>query len=84
MPGPVAAPGRAIERAKDLPGALRRLMRYLRPHRNALIAVILTAALGTGLMLATPVLTGKPLTLSPKVNARACYFWSFSFLGPTS
>ena len=61
LPGPAAATGRAIERAKDLPGALRRLMRYLRPHRSALIVVILTAALGTGLALVAPALTGKAI-----------------------
>jgi ATP-binding cassette subfamily B multidrug efflux pump len=64
MPGPAGGGGprgRTIERAKDVQGALRRLMRYLRPYRNILILVTLVAALGTGLALAAPYLLGRAI-----------------------
>jgi len=62
MPGPGGGPrGRAIERAKDVPGALRRLMRYLGPHRGALMVVFIVAALGTGMALAAPYLLGRAI-----------------------
>ena len=64
MPGPggSAGPqGRNIERAKDVQGALRRLMRYLRPYRGSLVVVFLVAALGTGLALAAPYLMGRAI-----------------------
>jgi ATP-binding cassette subfamily B protein len=64
MPGPggSASPqGRNIERAKDVQGALRRLMRYLRPYRGSLVVVILVAALGTGLALTAPYLMGRAI-----------------------
>jgi ATP-binding cassette subfamily B multidrug efflux pump len=64
MPGPGGSggpQGRNIERAKNVQGALRRLMRYLRPHRGALVVVALVAALGTGLALAAPYLMGRAI-----------------------
>jgi ATP-binding cassette, subfamily B, multidrug efflux pump len=64
IPGPGGSggpQGRTIERAKDVKGALRRLMRYLRPYRNALALVTLVAALGTGLALAAPYLMGRAI-----------------------
>ena len=64
MPGPggSAGPqGRNIERAKDVQGALRRLMRYLRPYCGSLVVVFLFAALGTGLALAAPYLMGRAI-----------------------
>jgi len=63
MPGPGGGgpQGRSIERAKDVRGALRRLISYLRPHRGALAAVALVAALGTGLALAAPFLMGRAI-----------------------
>ena len=64
MPGPAGGGGprgRTIERAKDVQGALRRLMRYLRPDRNILILVTMIAALGTGLALAAPYLLGRAI-----------------------
>lgn len=59
--GPGPAGGAPIERAKDVRGTLRRLIRYLRPHRGALVAVFLFAALGTLLALAAPYLMGKAI-----------------------
>jgi len=64
MPGPggSAGPqGQNIERAKDVQGALRRLMRYLHPYRGSLVVVFLVAALGTGLALAAPYLMGRAI-----------------------
>jgi ATP-binding cassette subfamily B multidrug efflux pump len=64
MPGPGGSggpQGRNIERAKDVQGALRRLMRYLRPYRDALVVVTMVAALGTGLALAAPYLMGRAI-----------------------
>lgn len=72
MPGPGGRGGppgsRTIERAKDIQGALRRLMHYLRPHRGALLVVTLVAALGTGLALAAPYLTGRAIDQLVKGN----------------
>jgi ATP-binding cassette, subfamily B, multidrug efflux pump len=64
MPGPGGSAGpqaRNIERAKDVQGALRRLMRYLRPYHGSLVVVFLVAALGTGLALAAPYLMGRAI-----------------------
>ncbi len=62
MPGPGGRGGprgRTVERAKDVRGTLRRLMRYLRPHLGALILVCLVAAFGTALAIAVPYLLGR-------------------------
>ena len=64
IPGPGGSggpQGRTIERARDTRGTLRRLMRYLRPHRGALAVVILVAALGTAVALAAPYLMGRAI-----------------------
>jgi len=64
MPGPGGGGGlrgRTIERAKDVPGTLRRLMHYLRPYRNVLLLVFVVAALATGLALAAPYLLGRAI-----------------------
>jgi ATP-binding cassette subfamily B multidrug efflux pump len=64
MPGPGGGggpPGRTIERAKDVQGALRRLMHYLRPYRGTLVLAALVAALGTGLAIAAPYLMGRAI-----------------------
>jgi ATP-binding cassette subfamily B multidrug efflux pump len=64
LPGPgggSASRGRTVERAKDVRGALRRLMRYLRPYQGALVVVFMTAALGTALALAGPYLMGRAI-----------------------
>jgi ATP-binding cassette, subfamily B, multidrug efflux pump len=64
LPGPGArggGQGRTMERAKDVRGALRRLMHYLRPYQSALVLVFLTAALGTALALAGPYLMGRAI-----------------------
>ncbi len=49
----------AMERAKDSRRTLRRLVRYARPHRTALIWVVSLAAVSTGMGLAGPYLMGQ-------------------------
>jgi ATP-binding cassette subfamily B multidrug efflux pump len=74
MPGPGGRGGphgRTIERPKDVRGALRRLMHYLRPHRGSLVVIALVAALGTALALAAPYLLGRAVDQLVKANLRA-------------
>ena len=59
--GRIGSRGQAIERAKNVRGALRRLMHYLRPYRNALVLVTLTAGLGTAFAIAGPYLMGRAI-----------------------
>lgn len=63
MPGPGPGPRgpgmMAVERAKNVRGTLGRLVQYVAPHRTALIAVIVLAAVGTGTGLAGPYLLGR-------------------------
>ena len=62
MPGPGGnIQRRTIERAKDVQGALLRLLRYLGPHRNALMVVFAAATLGTLTALAAPYLMGRAI-----------------------
>jgi len=53
--------GRSVERAKNVPGVLRRLTGYLRPHRLTLVSAGLVAVLATGLTLAAPYLLGRAI-----------------------
>ena len=70
MPGPGGGPGsRTVERARDVQGALRRLVRYLRPNRGALVMVGLVAALATVLGLAAPYLMGRAIDRLTRVDA---------------
>ena len=62
---------RSIERPENLPGALRRLMRYLRPYQGALILIALVAALGTALALAAPYLLGRAVDQLVTGNLKA-------------
>jgi ATP-binding cassette, subfamily B, multidrug efflux pump len=74
LPGPGAGGGpqaQKIERAKDVQGALRRLMRYFRPYHGALAVVTLVAALGTALALAAPYLMGRAIDQLPKKDLGA-------------
>jgi ATP-binding cassette subfamily B multidrug efflux pump len=74
MPGPGGSggpAGRTIERAKDVQGALRRLMNYLRPYRGALVSACLVAALGTGLAIVAPYLMGRAIDRLVKGDAAA-------------
>jgi ATP-binding cassette subfamily B multidrug efflux pump len=50
-----------MDRAKDVRGALRRLMQYLRPHQSTLVLVVLIAGFGTALAIAGPYLMGRAI-----------------------
>jgi ATP-binding cassette, subfamily B, multidrug efflux pump len=51
------------QKAKDFKGTLKRLLAYLKPRRNALIAVFFTAILSTVFMIVGPKMTGMAITL---------------------
>lgn len=61
-PGNMMRPGRGhsmrFEKAKDVRGATRRLLGYLRPHQAILIAVFVLATFGTAMALLGPYLMG--------------------------
>ncbi|HJF34292.1 MAG TPA: ABC transporter ATP-binding protein/permease [Sporosarcina psychrophila] len=52
----------AGKKAKDFKGTLRRLIGYLKPRRNALIAVFFAAILSTIFMIAGPKIMGNAIT----------------------
>ncbi|MBS4190627.1 ABC transporter ATP-binding protein [Bacillus sp. FJAT-49705] len=52
----------AGQKAKDFKGTLRRLLRYLKPRRNQLIAVFFAAIMSTVFMIAGPKIMGNALT----------------------
>jgi ATP-binding cassette, subfamily B, multidrug efflux pump len=54
-------PGGRIEKAKDVKGAVMRLLAYLSPYRKALTAVFILVTVGTLLELAGPALMGRAL-----------------------
>jgi ATP-binding cassette subfamily B protein len=56
--GPGGRHGTQIEKARNVRGALRRLMRYLRPYRAALVVVAFLTVLGSLTALAGPWLMG--------------------------
>lgn len=53
--------GTRIEKARDVRGTLRRLLRYLRPYRGHFAAVFLLALLATALSLLGPFLMGRAI-----------------------
>jgi ATP-binding cassette subfamily B protein len=61
----------AIERPKDTRITLRRLVNYLKPHRRAVLAVLLLAAVGTGMALAGPYLLGKAVDVIARRSGTA-------------
>lgn len=62
--GPGSGPRMAmpVKRAKNFKGTLRRLMRYLKPRRGQLLAVLLTAILSTVFSIVSPKIMGKATT----------------------
>ncbi|MCD6302397.1 MAG: ABC transporter ATP-binding protein [Anaerolineae bacterium] len=58
--GPGRGPAR-IERAKDIQGTLRRLLRYLSPYRTGLVAVVVLVVISSTLALVGPVLMGRAI-----------------------
>src|SRR4051812_7974503 len=59
---PIGGLGIPTQKAKDFKGTLARLSGYLRPHRNALIVVIVAGALGTVFSVVGPKLLGLATT----------------------
>ncbi|MBM7566593.1 ABC transporter ATP-binding protein [Paenibacillus sacheonensis] len=60
--GPGGMMGMPVQKAKDFKGTLRRLTGYLRPHRFALLIVLLTAVLSTVFSILGPKILGKATT----------------------
>ncbi|NBD26836.1 ABC transporter ATP-binding protein [Paenibacillus glycinis] len=60
--GGPGAMGMPVQKAKDFKGTLRRLTGYLRPHRTALLIVLLTAVLSTVFSILGPKIMGKATT----------------------
>lgn len=52
----------AGKKAKDFKGTLRRLLRYLKPRQNQLIAVLIAAILSTVFMVVGPKIMGNAIT----------------------
>lgn len=52
----------AGKKAKDFKGTLRRLLRYLKPRQNQLIAVVIAAILSTVFMVVGPKIMGNAIT----------------------
>ena len=70
-PGPRGHGGMmALERAKNARGTVRRLVQYARPHRATLVAVVLLAAVSTGMGLAGPYLMGKGIDVILRIAAQ--------------
>ncbi|MBB6446330.1 ABC transporter ATP-binding protein [Bacillus benzoevorans] len=64
-PGPGHGPMGSMvtgEKAKDFKGTLKRLLRYLKPRRNHLIAVFIAAILSTVFSIVGPKLMGNAIT----------------------
>jgi ATP-binding cassette, subfamily B, multidrug efflux pump len=62
MGGPFGGMGMPVEKAKDFRGAARRLLGYLRPHRGALMAVLLMAILSQVFSILGPKILGQATT----------------------
>lgn len=64
--GPGHGPAGAMmmgEKAKDFKGTLKRLLRYLKPHRRHIITVFIAAALSTVFSIVGPKLMGNAITV---------------------
>lgn len=59
--GPMGAMGRPVEKAKDFKGSLKRLIRYLKPHRINLIVVLIFAIASTSFAIASPKVMSKAM-----------------------
>lgn len=53
--------GRPVEKAKDFKGSLKRLIRYLKPHKINLIIVLIFAILSTTFTIAAPKITAQAM-----------------------
>lgn len=61
-PGGPGGMGRPVEKAKDFKGTLRRLIRYLSPHKLLLLAVLFMAVLSTYFSVLSPEVMGRATT----------------------
>lgn len=69
------AMGRPAEKAKDFKGTMKRLMKYLRPHRLNLVAVFITAIISTIFSIVSPKIMGHATTkLFEGIMAKYVYF----------
>lgn len=59
--GPMGGMGRPVEKAKDFKGSLKRLLKYLKPHKINLIVVLMFAILSTTFTIAAPKITSKAM-----------------------
>jgi ATP-binding cassette subfamily B protein len=59
---PIGGLGVPTQKAKDFKGTITRLARYLRPHRNALVVVVIAGALGTVFNVVGPKILGLVTT----------------------
>jgi ATP-binding cassette subfamily B protein len=59
---PVGGLGAPVPKAKDFKGTLNRLLGYLRPHRNALMVVVVAGAIGTVFQVLGPKILGLATT----------------------
>src|SRR5690554_3840905 len=55
--------GRPVEKAKDFKGTVRRLLRYMRPHRLSLAVVFLLTILSTLFGILSPKIMGQATTI---------------------
>ena len=55
--------GRPVEKAKDFRGTLKRLIRYMGPHRWSLLVVFLATVLGTVFSILSPKILGQATTV---------------------
>ena len=58
-PGPMGGMGMPVQKAKDFKGTLKRLIRYLRPHRIRLIIVLIFTIASTAFTIAAPKVMSK-------------------------
>lgn len=59
--GPMGGFGRPVEKAKDFKGTLKRLIRYLKPHRINLIFVLIFAIASTSFTIAAPKISSRAM-----------------------
>jgi ATP-binding cassette, subfamily B, multidrug efflux pump len=61
MGGPGGGFGMPVQKAKDFKGTLKRLIRYLKPHRIHLIIVLIFAIASTSFTIVAPKITSKAM-----------------------
>ncbi len=61
-PGMGSHMGRPIEKAKNFRGSFRRLLRYLKPYKYQILAVVMLAILSTVFSIFAPKIMGKATT----------------------